>query len=384
VSLAQEIGYNILQASLQTSRNFEVISRSDSTLRGHFPAEVDALADSVGLKGAVLVIIPFFEEGGRYTMGDVHYVREQEQLIPAAQTPFAKDAVFGYENSNLRQWVEEKTKGRIPASSVKSLSIDEIRKEGPDHVAKKLTKCAPDGACIVNAADYRDLEVVTLGLLKAQSNGVRFLFRTAASFVRVRAGLAPRPLLTTEDIEVTSEGGGLLIVGSHVPRSSEQLAHLLKHGNICSFELDVGKILDSQHRNVEISKTVEFTKEALTKGQDVVVYTSRKFIVGEDNERSLSIGRLISQAVVEVVHSINVRPRYILAKGGITSSDIATKALNITRARVLGQILPGVPVWRSGPESKFPDMAYIVFPGNVGTIDAITNVVQSFKKPEDH
>ncbi|NIP24807.1 MAG: hypothetical protein GWN81_09985 [Phycisphaerae bacterium] len=380
INLAREIGTNVLQASRQADRSFEVISRSDSTLRGHFPAEVDALADAVGLREAVLVIIPFFEEGGRYTIGDVHYVREKDQLVPAAQTPFAKDAVFGYENSNLRKWVEEKTKGRIPASSVQSLSIDEIRKEGPDYITKKLLQRAPDGAFIVNAADYRDLEVVTLGLLNAQCEGVRFLFRTAASFVRVRAGLGPRPLLSAKDMGPLSRIGGLVVVGSHVPRSSEQLSHLLQNGDISGIELRVENVLASERRDREVANIIEFADAALSEGQDVVVYTSRRLVSGNDDAGSLAIGRLISQALVEVVRSISLQPRYILAKGGITSSDIATQALNITRAKVLGQILPGVPVWRTGPKSKFPDMAYIVFPGNVGSTDAISVVVQSLRE----
>jgi uncharacterized protein YgbK (DUF1537 family) len=381
ISLARQIGDNIQQAARQADRSFEVISRSDSTLRGHFPAEVDALADVIGLQEAVLVIIPFFEEGGRYTIGDVHYVREDRQLVPAAQTPFAKDAVFGYKNSNLRQWVEEKTKGRIPASSVQSLSIDEIRKEGPDHIAGKLIQCATVGAYVVNAADYRDLEVVTLGLLNAQSEGVRFLFRTAASFVRVRAGLSARPLLTAHEMDSASDkAGGLVIVGSHVPRSSQQLAHVLQNLNVQSIEFNIEKILSPQYRNEEIRAAVKFVEEALSQSRDVMVYTSRKLVTGSDDERSLSIGNRISRALVEIVGSISVRPRYILAKGGITSSDIATQALSVTRAKVLGQILPGVPVWRTGPKSKFPDLPYIVFPGNVGEADAISKVVQGFRE----
>ncbi len=129
VDLALEVGANILKASRKTHRAFEIISRSDSTLRGHFPAEVDVLADVLEMQQAVCVIIPFFQEGGRYTINDIHYVREGEQLIPAAETAFAKDVVFGYRNSDLKRWVEEKTQGRISATSVQSFSLKEIRKE---------------------------------------------------------------------------------------------------------------------------------------------------------------------------------------------------------------------------------------------------------------
>jgi uncharacterized protein YgbK (DUF1537 family) len=169
-------------------------------------------------------------------------------------------------------------------------------------------------------------------------------------------------------------------VGSHVARSSEQLSHLLQNGNISDIELRVENILVSESRDSEIGNVVEFVDAALAKGQDVVVYTSRRLVTGNDDVGSLAIGRLVSQALVEVVRSISLRPRYILAKGGITSSDIATQGLRILRARVLGQILPGVPVWRSGPESKFPDLPYIVFPGNVGEANAISKIVQGFRE----
>ncbi len=72
-----------------------------------------------------------------------------------------------------------------------------------------------------------------------------------------------------------------------------------------------------------------------------------------------------------------MRPRYLVAKGGITSSDIATDALAMRRAQVLGQILPGVPVWQAGPESLHPGLAYVVFPGNVGGDDALVQVVRA-------
>jgi len=336
VDLAFEIGANILEASRKTGQGFEIISRSDSTLRGHFPAEVDAFAEVLGMEQAVFVIIPFFLEGGRYTINDIHYVRDAEQLIPAADTAFAKDVVFGYRNSDLKLWVEEKTQGRISGSSVQSLSIEDIRQKGPNYISEKMTECKPGSVCVVNAADYRDMEVVTLGLLRAQRKGQLFLFRTAASFVRVRAGLMRRPLLNADEISGTGGTGGLIVVGSHVPKSSQQLDYLLQHGKIQSIEFDVEKFISHEDEDRQIRDAVEFLDNALSRGQDVVVYTSRKLRTGRDHESSLSIGRQISQGLVEIVRSLSIRPRYILAKGGITSSDIATQALGIVRAKVLG------------------------------------------------
>jgi uncharacterized protein YgbK (DUF1537 family) len=380
VDLALEIGTNIREASRRTGQVFEVISRSDSTLRGHFPAEVDALAEILGMEQAVCMIIPFFQEGGRYTISDIHYVRDGQQLIQAADTAFAKDVVFGYSNSNLKKWIEEKTQGRISATAVKTLSLKEIRQDGPDYIANKIAELKPGSVCVVNAVDYRDLEVATLGLLRAQRKGQRFLFRTAASFIRVRAGLTARALLDVDEIKSSVDTGGLIVVGSHVPKSSQQLDHLLRHGKVQGFEINVDKILSRKDCDGEIERSVGFVDNTLSQRRDVVIYTSRKLITGRNHEDSFYIGNHISRALVKIVRSVNINPRYILAKGGITASDIATQALGIVRAKVLGQILPGVPVWQSGSESRFPGMPYVVFPGNVGSIDAITEIINRFRE----
>ena len=374
-NLATEIGANLKHVARQTGRSFVAISRSDSTLRGHFPAEVDALAQALGESKAIRVLIPFFLEGGRYTIGDTHYVKEGGHLIPAHQTPFAQDAVFGYSCSNLPKWVAEKTQGQVSPDAVVTLSLTDIRNGGPKRIEEKLEQCRENGVCVVNAASYRDLEVATLALIRAETRGLRFLYRTAACFVRVRAGLSGRPLLTAEQLALPKRSGALFVVGSYVPRTSEQISSLKKRSAIKSIELQVTQLLSEAKRAAEIGRLVSFVDEALDKNCDAMVYTSRDLVTGQDTEKSLMIGSQISNGLVDLVKGISARPRYLVAKGGITSSDVATKALGIRRAIVLGQILPGVPVWKMGPETRFADMPYIVFPGNVGGPDALVQIV---------
>lgn len=90
----------------------------------------------------------------------------------------------------------------------------------------------------------------------------------------------------------------------------------------------------------------------------------------------ISERRFTAHAEAIQVSNLQSRPNFVVAKGGITSSDVATKGLMIRRAMVLGQILPGIPVWRAGPESKFPGMPYVIFPGNVGGETALLESVQ--------
>jgi uncharacterized protein YgbK (DUF1537 family) len=373
------IGRNLVQAARQSGRDFAVVSRSDSTLRGHFPGEVDALLAAIGQDVDAWLIIPFFLEGGRYTLNDTHYVAEGEWLTPAGQTEFARDSAFGYRASDLKAWVAEKTGGRVPSETVASISMNDVRKGGPKTVAEKLGALEKGAVCVINAASYRDQEVFVSGLLAAEAAGKRFIYRTAASFVQVRAGLSPRPILTQADLAMPSEGGGLVIVGSYVPKTTSQLNSLLNQTNIRGVEINVESLLDDARQQAEIARVAGQADEALRQNEDVVIYTSRKLVTVIGAEQSLSIGRRVSDSLVALVRSISVRPRYILAKGGITSSDVATKGLDVRRAIVAGQILPGVPLWQLGAESRYPGVPYIVFPGNVGDENAVASVVKALK-----
>jgi uncharacterized protein YgbK (DUF1537 family) len=378
-TLNAEIGRNLMAASQQTGRAFAVVSRSDSTLRGHYPGETDALAAALGMTVDATLIIPFFLEGGRFTINDIHYVAEGDKLIPAAETPFAGDTVFGYRSSNLRDWVVEKSGGRVVAQRVTSISLEQIRRGGPEEVARQLLPLNNGMVCVINAASMRDLQLFVLGLLRAEAQGKTFLYRTAASFVQVRAGITPRPLLTASEMELPAHGGGLVVVGSYVPKTTSQLYELLALPHLARCELSVAHILSPQERSQTIDHAVGLINQALRAGQETVLYTSRELVTGADAESNLTIGQRVSASLVEIVKRLATRPRYLLAKGGITSSDLATKGLGVKRATVLGQILPGVPVWRIGAESQLPGLVYIVFPGNVGDNQALVYAVERLK-----
>jgi len=378
VLLGAEIGAALNNAVRKCGAKAVVVSRSDSTLRGHFPSEVDAVAKAMGKGKLPYVIIPFFLEGGRYTLNDIHYVREGDKLLPAADTPFAKDAVFGFHHSNLKQWVEEKSDGRIKAEAVMSITLNDIRSADIRVLTEKFLNVTSDTACIVNAVSYKDMEVVVTALMEAEAKGAEFLYRTAASFVRSRMGIAAGVgLLAPEQLVSESNHGGLFLIGSYVPKTGKQVEALLSKTEVAPVEVMVSKLLDDNDREQEIKRVVGRTTELLTAGRDVAVYTSRQLVTGKDAGESLAIGSIISDSLIRIVRCIEIQPRYLVAKGGITSSDVATKGLGVRRAMVLGQALPGVPAWKIGSESRYPGMSYIVFPGNVGDDDALVRIQQN-------
>ncbi len=370
-ALTRALAAELTLAARRASRPILLVSRSDSTLRGHFPAEVDALRLGAGFDRPAL-LIPFFAEGGRYTIGDVHWVREGERLVPAAQTAFARDPVFGYRHSRLPEWVEEKSAGRIAARDVSSLSIDKLRREGPPYARQWLDGLRPGQIGVVNAAHDRDLEVLAAGI--HQNAGAIPLFRSAASWVKILAGL-PNPQPVSASQFVTGQGGGLTIVGSVVSRTDEQLAALRRVPDLAWIELVVGQVIDPSGRGPEIGRATEAVTAAWSGGLDAVVFTSRS----ASAPRDLHAGRMISAALVDVVRALPGAPRYLIGKGGITASDLATEALGMRRARVLGPILPGAPVWRMGSETRWPGIPLIVFPGNVGEAGSLAAIVEAFR-----
>jgi uncharacterized protein YgbK (DUF1537 family) len=220
------------------------------------------------------------------------------------------------------------------------------------------------------------MEVFVAGLLTAEAAGRRFVYQTAASFVRIRAGIAPRPLLTRAEIAEAGANGGLLVVGSHVERTNAQLARVLALPGVEAVELGVDALIDGSGRD-EIARVRAKVAALLRAGRNVVLYTSREHRAGATTAESVAIGRRLRKALCEIVGGLAARPRFLVVKGGSTASDIATEGLGVRRAVVLGQAAGGVPVWRLGDESKYAGLPFVIFPGNVGGPNALAELITS-------
>ena len=372
----KDISENILEASKVANREFSIVSRSDSTLRGHF-SEIEMVKEAGHFNEAITVFIPVMFEGGRVTVHDTHYISENDALIPVNQTPFSKDHTFAYANANLKAYIEEKTQGNIKASDVVSVDIESIRTLDVETLSVQIKSIESGKFCVINALNYNDLDKVTQALLLAEKLGKQILYRTSSSFVPSYIGLKPKPLLTSEEImDSNNQTGGLTIVGSYVPKSSSQLNYVLEDAHEKEIiEVDVEVILSEKSKEY-IASIISKIDKNIESGKNVIVYTSRKLITGNNTNSTIDIASKVSQALVDLVNGIQIRPKYLLAKGGITSHDLAIKGLGMKRSKVLGQILPGIPVWEMGEETRFPKLLYIVFPGNVGNEKSLSEIIQ--------
>src|SRR6478735_2852873 len=354
-----DIAAVITEVAAEVNKEFLIISRGDSTLRGHYPLETEVLKKTVEQhSNQVLdgeVIFPFFKEGGRFTVDNIHYVQDEDYLVPAGETEFAKDRTFGYSKSHLGEWVEEKSEGKFKASHTTYISLGSIRA----------------------------LDVVTIALLRAMKLGKHFMYRSAAALTKVMGGVSDKDLLTKEElIKEKSSNGGLIMVGSHVKKTTEQLEELKKCSFIEFIEFDCHLVLEPEKFEEEVNRIINEAEQLISQGQTVAVYTRRERLdLGEGKkEEELKLSVKISDAVTSIVRRLNIRPNFIVAKGGITSSDIGVNGLSVKRATVAGQIKPGIPVWVTGEESKFPGIAYIIFPGNVGAKTTLRETVELLSK----
>ncbi|MCC2661160.1 MAG: hypothetical protein K0R37_1934, partial [Arthrobacter sp.] len=394
----EEIVRNALAAAQKSGETLRLgfVSRSDSTLRGHFPLEPDVIAATVAAESGEVtdgvVMVPAFPDAGRVTIGGVHYMRgtgdDADQLIPVAETEFAKDATFGFTNSQMAKYVEEKSQGRYAADSVIVLDLNIIRAGAATGDAQVSAKAIADAIepatastpIVVDIVTENDMRALALGLEEAERRGKKLLYRVGPPFMRARIGQDIRRELSGAEAyagNTPSEAGGLIVVGSHVGVTTRQLKVLTdQHGAARIVEIDVEKLLGDSADN-HLDQTVDAVVEALRSG-DVIVHTSRLLIKTDDPAESLRIARTVSAAVVAVVNRTlkTFPPRFVIAKGGITSSDVAAHGLEIRHAIVRGPMLPGiVSLWEpvDGPAKGIP---YIVFAGNVGDDQSLAQVTR--------
>jgi uncharacterized protein YgbK (DUF1537 family) len=368
----------VLDALARSGRVIEpiLISRSDSTLRGHYPVETDVIAGELGPFDAHF-LIPAFIEGGRITRDGVHYLLVDGRPVPVNETEFARDSVFGYTHAFLPDYVEEKTRGRIHAGQVERFGLAEIR----NGCLARLMTLSGNVACVVDAETHEDLAAFATDLRMATERGKRFLCRSAAGIVSALADLPPQPI-GAADMHRYVRGGrpGTVLVGSHVDKTTRQLQQLLLEPDVAPVEVDVSRLPDQARALRE--GVLDRVAAAHGRGETAVIFTSRKELTFAEERTRLAFGECVSAFLMDIVHHLPTDIGFLVSKGGITSNDVLSQGLSLRTARVLGQILPGCSVVRC-PEDhpRFPDMPVVIFPGNVGDDSALATVYRRLTQP---
>ncbi|MFP4431459.1 MAG: four-carbon acid sugar kinase family protein [Spirochaetaceae bacterium] len=371
--ITREVCRNLSEPLADYGRPWLVVSRSDSTLRGHYPVETDVLAEELGPFDAHFMTPAFFE-GGRITKEGTHYVVRDGVATPAHETEFAKDSVFGYSTAYMPDYVEEKTAGRIRARDV--IHFPTTLSDG--EMLDLLRGLSGNVCCTVDTETQDQMDRFARLVLQVAGEGKRFLFRSAASLLTSLADLPPQPIAAEEMARyVPDNRPGLVVVGSHVPMSTRQLENIISRRPVEALELDVEALPDSSGEvEASLSRRLAGAHEA---GRDAVLYTSRAERTFATPEERLAFGEEISRIMMGVIQGAPATLGFLISKGGITSNDVLSTGLGLKTARVVGQIHPGCSVVVTPETHRFGSIPVVIFPGNVGNDESITLVYDRFK-----
>ena len=374
--ITREVCQNLKIALAETGvEDFVVVSRSDSTLRGHYPVETDVIAEELGGFDAHF-LVPAFFEGGRFTRDSIHYLVVNGVPTPVHETEFARDSVFGYSYSYLPDYVAEKTKGQIPSDRVTRFLLADLRQG----IQPQLKKLSGNQCCVVDGETQADLDIFARDILAVAATGKKFLFRSAASLLTSLADLPPQPVAVDRMFEYVRNGKpGAIIVGSHVQKTTEQLENLLQESGIVGVEINVSNLLaDSPIKGEDLlAEILAKVAEIHQAGNTPVIYTSRQELSFSDAETRLKFGAAVSSLLMDVVQGLPPDIGFLISKGGITSNDVLSTGLNITAARIVGQILAGCSIVLTPKDHpRFPNLPVVLFPGNVGDAKGLATVYQ--------
>lgn len=351
------------------SRPVRFVSRSDSTLRGHIVAEPEAIRSALRELGApvpeLTVFVPAFPRAGRITRDGVHLVEGVEGEGLAHESHYAQDATFGYATSFLPALVAERSGGE--------LSSDDVAVVTPDRVASGVRESWGTWlACDAGSDD--DLETIAQALLDADPRAEQTLIRASPGILPALLGLPVSSELPR--LGTAPHTGGLIVVGSHVAQTTRQLARLLDEPDVTLLELDVDRLDDADDAAVE-QVIEQLTRDAVAalSSSHVAIATGRVVRTFSDPDRSLEFARRVSDTLVAVTRRATQQfpVAFVVAKGGITSSDIATRAMHIERAIVRGRVGAGI-VWQPVDASIRTPLALV--PGNIGDDDGLVEAVR--------
>ena len=352
-----------------------VVSRGDSTLRGHGVLEPAALAQCFGPFDATFHI-PAFLEGGRTTVNGVHLLRG----VPVHTTAFACDRVFSYTTSDLSDWLEERSRGAIQADDVVRISgreLDAACGSGLPTLIERLRQLGGNAAVVVDAERQSQLTAFAAAV-RSLRREKRFLFRAAASLVKALAdpGVQPLDAQGLAALRRRDDRGcrlpGLVMVGSHVPLADQQLELLLAEDACVPIEISVpriARVLEGPIPDLLMADLERVWREqlqhALVRGATPVLFSSRGEWRGGSEREGRRLSRELARLMARLTAAMAPSLGYLISKGGTTTQTLLGAGLALRSLHLEGQLLPGLSLVRPS-DGRLQQLPILTFPGNLG------------------
>tara|TARA_B100000212_G_scaffold112173_1_gene83550 strand:+ start:119 stop:1474 length:1356 start_codon:yes stop_codon:yes gene_type:complete len=376
----------IMNNSLFAEEQFIIISRGDSTLRGHNFLEPFMINEFLGPFDATFYI-PAFLEGNRTTLNGNHFVDN----IPIHKTIFAEDNIFGFNTSNVKELIYEQSKRQLNINHIENIFIkdfDELEVNQSNKFYKYIEKLTNNKKVILDITDYSQLDKFSQ-IIKSLAKKKKFLFRSAASFISSLSNNKYNQkdhsyfsqLRRKNDNDQIMKG--LIVIGSHVELTTLQLNKILEISLCKPIEINVMKLykyfkLEDNFNQINSLKKLILNSIKINLSQDAipVVFTSREIVTPEDNNDLIQFQHFLSAFIAEIVSDMKNEIGYLISKGGLTTNTIISEGLKADSVYLEGQILPGISLVTFNLLKQKGKLPIVTFPGNIGNIMSLVKTLE--------
>ena len=366
----------IMNNSLFSEEEFVIISRGDSTLRGHNFLEPYIINDFLGPFDATFYI-PAFIEGNRTTVNGNHFVNN----IPIHKTIFSKDKIFGFNTSNIKELILEQSNHQLNFNDIQNLYIKDfsiLESNQKNKLYSYIENLKDNKKVILDIVDYSQLDEFSK-IIKSLLNKKKFLFRSAASFISALSNIKDNQKDHIYFSQLRRKNNndqimkGLIVVGSSVELTTLQLNKVLAISLCKPIEINVLKLYEyfkneSGLYQINYQKKLILNSIRINLSQEYipVLFTSREIVSPRDNNDLIPFQHFLSVFIAEIVSDIQNEVGYMISKGGMTTNTIISQGLKADSVYLEGQILPGISLVTFNLLKQKGKLPIVTFPGNMG------------------
>ena len=366
----------IMNNSSFAEEDFVLISRGDSTLRGHNFVEPEIINKLLGPFDATFYI-PAFIEGNRTTVNGNHFVDN----IPIHKTIFSKDKIFSFNTSNVKELLYKQSNQNLDFNHIDNIFIKDfevLERNQSNKLYKYIEQLKNNKNVIVDIIDYSQLDEFSR-IIKSLLKKKKFLFRSAASFISSLSNVKQTKkdhiyfsqLRRKNNNDKTMKG--LIVVGSYVELTTLQLNKVLEISLCKPIEINVFKLYeffklgDNLNQINSLKKLIlNSIRQNLSQDFIPVLYTSREIVSPKNNNDLIQFQLFLSAFISEIVSAIKNEIGYLISKGGITTNTIISEGLKADSVYLEGQILPGISLVTLNLLKQKGKLPIVTFPGNIG------------------
>ena len=376
----------IMNNSLFAEEQFVIISRGDSTLRGHNFIEPLIIDELLGPFDATFYI-PAFIEGNRKTVNGNHFVDN----IPIHETIFSKDKIFGFHTSNIKELIYEQSNRKLDFNHIENIFIRDFLVSGsnqPNKLYTYINNLKNNKKVVVDIMDYSQLDEFS-SIVKSLLKTKKFLFRSAASFISSLSNVKHTQKDNFYFSQLSRKNNndqimkGLIVVGSYVELTTLQLNKVLEISLCKPLEINVLKLykyfkLEDNLNKINFLKNliINSIRQNLSQGNIPVLYTSREIVSPKDNNDFIQFQNFLSVFIAEIVSAIKNEIGYLISKGGITTNIIISEGFEADSVYLEGQILPGISIVTFNLSKQKGKLPIVTFPGNIGHNMSLVKILE--------